>query len=131
MRRGTKRGGKRRKKERRKKKKEERERARKRKNTKHNISLERKEKRECVEEQMFLNEPKSLTRIAKAACGSRARVRHPGLDCSQKLSSSRKSSIGPSQRQMSLSRLTPPASPTPPESAPPVYGAESPGDNLF
>lgn len=34
-------------------------------------------------------------------------------------SSSRKSSIGPSQSQMSLSRLTPPASPTPPESAPP------------
>lgn len=33
--------------------------------------------------------------------------------------SSRKSSIGPSQSQMSLSRLTPPASPTPPESAPP------------
>lgn len=32
---------------------------------------------------------------------------------------SRKSSIGPSQSQMSLSRLTPPASPTPPESAPP------------
>ncbi|XP_030009765.1 protein LBH-like [Sphaeramia orbicularis] len=32
---------------------------------------------------------------------------------------SRKSSIGPSQSQMSLSRLTPPASPTPPEAAPP------------
>ncbi|XP_060911714.1 protein LBH-like [Labrus mixtus] len=32
---------------------------------------------------------------------------------------SRKSSIGPSQSQLSLSRLTPPASPTPPEAAPP------------
>ncbi|XP_070839465.1 protein LBH [Chaetodon trifascialis] len=31
----------------------------------------------------------------------------------------RKSSIGPSQSQLSLSRLTPPASPTPPEAAPP------------
>ncbi|KAF1379024.1 hypothetical protein PFLUV_G00196870 [Perca fluviatilis] len=31
----------------------------------------------------------------------------------------RKSSIGPSQCQLSLSRLTPPASPTPPEAAPP------------
>ncbi|XP_008278276.1 protein LBH [Stegastes partitus] len=31
----------------------------------------------------------------------------------------RKSSIGPSQSQLSLFRLTPPASPTPPEAAPP------------
>ncbi|XP_071317624.1 protein LBH isoform X2 [Trachinotus anak] len=31
----------------------------------------------------------------------------------------RKFSIGPSQSQLSLSRLTPPASPTPPEAAPP------------
>ncbi|XP_029303771.1 protein LBH [Cottoperca gobio] len=31
----------------------------------------------------------------------------------------RKSSIGPSQSQLALSRLTPPTSPTPPEAAPP------------
>ncbi|XP_034540022.1 uncharacterized protein si:ch1073-303d10.1 isoform X2 [Notolabrus celidotus] len=34
-------------------------------------------------------------------------------------SASRKSSIGPSQSQLSLSRLTPPTSPPPPEAAPP------------
>ncbi|CAJ1064477.1 uncharacterized protein si:ch1073-303d10.1 isoform X1 [Xyrichtys novacula] len=37
----------------------------------------------------------------------------------EECSISRKSSIGPSQSQLSLSRLTPPTSPTPPEAAPP------------